>query len=98
MAEKKELLQKKRDLVVKNIVKVYNDIRIAPWTRNDMYARIKGCFDGYVRFATVGEPLSPEQYKIRRKELSKEILEAVNTSRDIVLNDDDRRVLKRLTK
>ena len=93
-----EMKNMKRDNVVKWIVKLYSAARTAPWTRNEMYDRIRGQFDGFVRFETVGCSLSPDKYKELRKDLSKEIMEKLNTSKDIVLNDDDRRALRRLMK
>lgn len=49
-----EMKTMKRDKTVVWVNKLYSAARTAPWTRNEMYDRIRGQFDGYVRFMTTG--------------------------------------------
>ncbi len=94
-----EMKTMKRDKTVVWVNKLYSAARTAPWTRNEMYDRIRGQFDGYVRFMTTGKALSPEDYKVRRKELAKDLLAAVRAApATSVLSDDDVRAVKRLFK
>ena len=94
-----EMKTMKRDKTVVWVNKLYSAARTAPWTRNEMYDRIRGQFDGYVRFMTTGTALSPEDYKVRRKELAKDLLAAVRAAPGTsVLSDDDVRAVKRLFK